>query len=122
MVNKLHFDDLTKIDKPFDELDDATKGALLLAAYRGEVIERLDTKAEIFCPTWFKNIVYRVRPKPVIGEVVMFASKAIGFHILSGRGFSDRELKFTFPTRDGLHVPGIYTSPEGLQIKIEVGK
>ena len=29
-------------------------------------------------------------------------------------------MTITFPTRDGLHVPGVYTSPEGLQIKIEV--
>lgn len=31
--------DLTKIDKQFGELDDATKGALLLAAHRGEAME-----------------------------------------------------------------------------------
>lgn len=115
--------DLTKIDKPFGELDDATKGALLLAAHMGEVIEIIDGDLAFSVhdmPSWYDDLTYRVQPKPVIGEVVMFASKAIGFHILSGRGFSDRELKFTFPTRDGLHVPGVYTSPDGMQIKIEV--
>jgi len=115
--------DLTKIDKPFGELDDATKGALLLAHLRGEVIEYYANGwREISDPLWTVTTKYRVRPKPVIGEVVMFASKAIGFHILSGSGFSDRELTFTFPTRDGMHVPGVYTSPDGLQIKIEVAE
>ena len=115
--------DLTKIDKPFGELDDATKGALLLAEHQGEVIEVWFSEwCPIDDPLWEASRRYRVRPKPVIGEVVMFASKAIGFHILAGRGVSDRELTFTFPTSDGWHVTGVYTSPDGLQIKIEVAE
>lgn len=100
--------DLTKIDKPFGELDDNTKGALLLAHHRGDVIEgfgEYSSNWEICpIPAWYYSSIYRVQPKPVIGEVV--------FH-------GDR-LTITFPTRDGLHIPGVYTSPDGLQIKIEV--
>lgn len=104
--------DLTKIDKPFGELDDATKGALLLAAHRGEVIE-----AWVFCgdewretdhPMWNPGGKYRVQPKPVIGEYKVYDPF--------------RNATVTFPTRDGLHVPGVYTSPEGLQVKIEVAE
>lgn len=93
--------DLTKIDKPFGELDDATKGAMFA-----------------------ENAIYRVQPKPVIGEVVMHGVQAHTFAILStplrGQLHPPPCLTFTFPTRDGMHVPGVYTSPDGLQIKIEV--
>lgn len=118
--------DLTKIDKPFGELDDATKGALLLAHHRGEVIET--TFGGVFGvaknPHWYGGDVYRVQPKPVIGEVVM---RGVGpvYHslhpVMLGQN-SDYKLSVTFPTRDGQHVAGIYTSPEGLQIKIEAAK
>jgi len=113
--------DLTKIDKPFGELDDATKGALLLAAHRGEVIEFwLTGWSTVYEPMWDNDYRYRVQPKPVIGEVVMFGMKQPNSHILCYDGFAHCELTFTFPTRDGRHVPGVYTSADGLQIKIEV--
>jgi len=119
--------DLTKIDKPFGELDDATKGALLLAAHRGEVIEVQDDGLTfIACdhPNWFEEFIYRVRPKPVIGEVVLHGVMQTIYPLFKApsRAYEDpfRRVTFTFPTRDGLHVPGVYTSPDGLQIKIEV--
>lgn len=114
--------DLTKIDKPFGELDDATKGALLLAAHRGEVIEFNDFGgfSAAATPAWSSITIYRVRHKPVIGEVVFYGAKRVSAHVLCHNWFTLCELTFTFPTRDGLHVPGVYTSPDGLQIKIEV--
>ena len=117
--------DLTKIDKPFGELDDATKGALLLSAHRGEVIEVWVQELgpwKPIDPQWATNRIYRVQPKPVIGEAVMFGMKRPNSHILCYDGFAHCELTITFPTRDGLHVPGVYTSPDGLQIKIEVAE
>jgi hypothetical protein len=119
--------DLTKIDKPFGDLDDATKGALLLADHRGEVIEVSDdglTFMDCDSPIWIDDLIYRVQPKPVIGEVVMMSGGAV-YHslhpVVTGHDY-DYKLRVTFPTRDGLHVPGVYTSQDGLQIKIEVAK
>lgn len=118
--------DLTKIDKPFGELDDATKGALLLAHHRGEVIEVSDGDMEFsYCdPSWIDDLIYRVRPNPVIGEVVLYGvNKTIyPLHKAPSRVYEEpfQRVTFTFPTRDGMHVPGVYTSPDGLQIKIEV--
>jgi hypothetical protein len=120
--------DLTKIDKPFGELDDATKGALLLAQLLGEVIECDDGLLPfvIDSPRWFENLIYRVQPKPVIGDVVFHGAQSAYYsiHTIRTNGYHDgaQRLTFTFPTRDGLHVPGIYTSPEGMQIKIEVAE
>lgn len=118
--------DLTKIDKPFGELDDATKGALLLAAHRGEVIEGIGQRSSNWgicpVPAWYDYSIYRVQPKPVIGEVVM---RGVGhvyhsLHPATTGDSPDYKLHVTFPTRDRQHVPGVYTSPDGLQIKIEV--
>ena len=116
--------DLTKIDKPFGELDDATKGAMLLAHHRGEVIE-FDNGLGVEVtsnPVWSEIVIYRVQPKPVIGEVVLHGVGPV-YHslhpVMLGQN-PDYKLSVTFPTRDGHHVPGVYTSPEGLQIKIEV--
>jgi len=119
--------DLTKIDKPFGELDDATKGALLLAHLRGEVIGVSDdglTFMDCDSPSWIDGLIYRVQPKPVIGEVVLHGVGPI-YHSLhpnmTGHN-QDYKISVTFPTRDGQYVPGVYTSPEGMQIKIEVAE
>lgn len=115
---------LTKIDKPFGELDDATKGALLLAAHRGAVIEcKHNDRPFVLCePKWNDVLTYRVQPKPVIGEVVMSGVGPIYHSLHPDMGVKNYsyEISVTFPTRDGQHVPGVYTSPDGLQIKIEV--
>ena len=118
--------DLTKIDKPFGELDDATKGALLLAQLRGDVIEyKIGNIWEVpLYVAWAEVATYRVKPKPVIGEVVLRGVGPI-YHslhpILTGPN-PNYKFSVTFPTRDGHHVPGVYTSPEGMQIKIEVAE
>lgn len=118
--------DLTKIDKPFGELDDATKGTLLLAAHRGEVIEcKHNDRPFVLCePQWRDVFTYRVRPKPVIGEVVLRGVGPIyhSLHPIMGADNQGYTISVTFPTRDGMHVPGVYTSPEGMQIKIEVAE
>jgi len=118
--------DLTKIDKPFGELDDTTKGALLLAYHRGDVIEYddglgLDVTNN---PIWSELVIYRVQHKPVIGEVVLYGVGPIyhNLHPILPGPHPNYKLRVTFPTRDGQHAPGIYTSPEGMQIKIEVAE
>lgn len=118
--------DLTKIDKPFEELDDATKGALLLAHHRGEAIEFWANgwRAVLANPVWDDTVRYRI--KPVIGDVVLHGVMQTIYPLFKApsRAYEEpfQRVTFTFPTRDGLHVPGVYTSPEGLQIKIEVVK
>ena len=116
--------DLTKIDKPFGELDDATKGALLLAHLRGEVIEyKTGNIWEVpLYVAWAEVATYRVQTKPVIGEVVLCGVGPIyhSLHPMTLGHSQGYKISVTFPTCDGQHVPGVYTSPEGLQIKIEV--
>lgn len=119
--------DLTKIDKRFGELDDATKGALMLDHHRGELIGVSDdglTFMDCDSPSWIDGLIYRVQPKPVIDEV-LFRSFGPIYHslhpVMTGPN-PDYKISVTFPTRDGQHVPGVYTSPEGMQIKIEVTK
>ena len=118
--------DLTKIDKLFGKLDDATKGALLLAHHRGEVIEYTTGngwKVPLHV-AWSDGAIYRVQPKPVIGEMVFHGLGPI-CHSMHPDIFGHNpnyKLRVIFPTLDGLHVPGVYTSPEGLQIKIEVAE
>jgi hypothetical protein len=58
--------DLTKIDKPFGELDRETKIALFTAWVDGAQIE-LDPRGTICDPMWARTCVYRVAPtKPSI--------------------------------------------------------
>lgn len=59
--------DLTKIDQPFGTLDDATKGALLLAELRGADIEIRAVEAGLWepcTPQWAERRAYRVAPPP----------------------------------------------------------
>lgn len=122
--------DLTKIDTIFRELDDATKGALLLAEHEGKVIEFRCVNQEWVIsksPGWGSHGKYRVRPAPaVMGSVTMHGFLETFFPIevdeKDGIGPHVSRLTFTFPTRDGQHVPGVYTSPDGLQIVIEVAE
>lgn len=62
--------DLTKINKPFGELDDATKGALLLAKHNGAKIETaafVGRFYQLLNPEFIHDDqVYRVAPPPVI--------------------------------------------------------
>lgn len=121
--------DLTKINAPFGKLDDATKAALLLAEHQGEVIELYDdvlNSWQVTNPEWFVNSIYRVRPAPAaMGSVTMHGVPETYHPIdtaIADQFEEYKRLTFTFPTRDGLHVPGVYTSPDGLQIVIEVAQ
>jgi len=119
--------DLTEIDVEFGQLSDDLKGALMLAHHRGEVIE-IDLGAwvpAISWELWNDTYAYRVKRKPVIGKVVFHGVGPIYHSLHPAQGFGKHpmhELSVIFPTIDGQHVPGVYTSPEGLQIKIEVAE
>lgn len=123
-----------EIDKPFGELDDATKGALLLAAHRGETIEAtVDAGCgwNFICRPAFDDpsMFYRVRPPvpvvvPKTFHGVMFDYQSINTIRVSDDcyGHDATRATFTFPTIDGKHIAGVYTSPAGHQIVIEVSE
>ena len=121
---------LHKIDKLFGELDDATKGALMLAEHNGAAIEGKNHNCDwvgITKPSWHDDTVYRVRPpSPVVVPKTFHGAMGVDFHIRVGRvdspfGIGDKtRATFTFPTIDGKHIAGVYTSPAGHQIVIEV--
>lgn len=60
--------DLTRINKPFGELDADTKGALLLAAHEGTEIELYHPHVGDWrvCqePNWVDGLIYRVKTIP----------------------------------------------------------
>jgi hypothetical protein len=115
--------DLTKINTPFGDLDDATKGALLLAHHRGDVIELGDVcgRSIIKNPSFTNDRIYRVYAAPVIGTAKFHGVGPINHSLHPCAGEMDGyAISVTFPTRDGQHVPGVYTSAEGLQVVIEV--
>lgn len=128
MTDKTVHQDLTKINQPFGKLDDATKGALLLAHFRQEPIESDGFDGEWWenaTPVWAKGITYRVRPAaPVIGYA-KFSGLGPIYHSLhphddNAECSAEYKVHVTMPTRNGAHIPGVYTSPDGLQIVIEV--
>lgn len=115
--------DLTKINTPFGELDDSTKGALLLAHLRQEPIEVSYgiVWGEVPEPMWELGLKYRVRPAaPVIGHVKFSGPGPIYHSLHPVDGNAEYKVHVTMPTRDGAHVSGTYTSPDGLQIMVEV--
>lgn len=60
--------------KPFGELSDAEKGALLLAAWRGEKVERLGPLSggwdDIEWPSFYSDIIYRIAPEPKTPDMI----------------------------------------------------
>ena len=119
---------LHKIDKPFGELDDATKGALMLAAHNGAEIEMLNGKYGfvVVDPQWASNAVYRVRPPtPVVVPKTFHGTVSVNNAIRCSSSPHAAIIKlatFTFPTIDGKHIAGVYTSPAGHTITIEVAE
>lgn len=77
--------DLTKIDRPFGELDRETKGALLLAALEGAEIEFFDPEDDgpILSSTWplrwHEGMVYRVKPAPLTKDTINWTQVAEGW-------------------------------------------
>lgn len=123
MTDKTVHQDMTKINQPFGELDDATKCALMLAWFQGEAIEYDNVVGwiEIEKPAWAPLGCYRVRPvAPVIGSM-KFSSLGPIYHSLHPCDSNARyKVHVTMPTRDGAHIPGVYTSTDGLHIVVEV--
>jgi hypothetical protein len=74
---------------------------------------------------WSNVIAYRIQIESVRGEAVYDGTLRPYLSMFPGR--SDTHLsgepdycRLTFPTADGLLIPGIYTGPDGATIKIEM--
>ncbi len=91
--------------KTFGEMTDEEKGALLLAYHEGKTVEYYSPHHRawvIDMPHWSIRTAYRVKPKPVVVEVVLYG----GYNPTSGWVFSPRAVnkdthKQTFNTVDG---------------------
>lgn len=101
--------------KTWGEMTDAEKGALLLAYHDWIDIE----------PEWSDHVPYRIKPEPVVGEVVLYGDQS--------RGISDFEFTrvqcnqydthtLTLPTLDGNLVCGEFTDKDGNTVKVEEKK
>lgn len=71
--------------KPFGELSDAEKGALLLAHHEGKKIELLAnckhwTRAT---PDWSKHCTYRIAPEPLIPDFIDWNHVAPEFNFMA---------------------------------------
>lgn len=77
--------DLTKIDKPFGELDRETKGALLLAEYEGARLEFRDPNSTLpwcevlYCSEMSAHLMYRVKPVPLTKDTIDWSQVADGW-------------------------------------------
>ena len=92
-------------DKPvlWRDMTDAEKGALLLASFRGKVIEgtRLDVPED-----WrvtvigLDNIAYRVKPEPKVETVTLYGHVGVNTYFNLDRSIRDTH-RITFNRRDG---------------------
>jgi hypothetical protein len=119
--------DLTKITTPFGLLDDETQAAMQAHGGPYEVFCG-DGWAEDPYPSWFGGHTYRVKPTPLIGAASFYTVDDPKFYSMTPYTYSNlyadgscgKPLTVTFPTADGKHIPGVYTSAEGNSITIEV--
>lgn len=66
------------------------------------------------------TVVSRAKPVAAMGEIVLTASPECRSFVISSVLSSSDTHRLTFPTADGVLIPGTYTGPDGAQIKIEV--
>ena len=92
--------------KLWKDMTPEEKGALLLAYHEGKEVEYYsDVRREWFvtAPVWAENCAYRVKPKPVVKEVVVHGCKdddVWSFDSLVGPAKWDTH-KITFNLVDG---------------------
>ena len=108
--------DLTKITTPWGLLDEETKAAL--KAHKGP-IEIWDRGWDDLLDPSFDEItyVYRAKPQPVRGEIVMFGAADNCFTNIQYDWMPHR---LTLPTIDGALIAGEYRDDAGNVIKLEV--
>lgn len=109
------------IPKLWRDMTREEKGALLLAAHEGKVIEyeahgwRATAAND---PGWFDDTAYRVRPEPKPETLVLFGGSDLRW-AFNTRLMPRDTHRLTLPLLDGDLAPGKYTSPEGHVTTVE---
>jgi len=100
----------TDTPKTWGEMTDAEKGALLLAYHEGKVIEWKGDHEESFSrssgregfkPIWCDRVCYRIKPEPVVEEVVLYGSYDNGQWVFGPFNDGIHSVAQTFTTTDG---------------------
>lgn len=108
--------------KTWREMTDDEKGALLLAYHEGKEIyyKSPGDFGFNYCmnPTWDDDCAYRIKPSPVVGEVVLTGKGAQEWIFGSGTFHVSSTHRLTLPTLDGDPVTGEFTGPDGHVIKV----
>ena len=100
----------TKV-KPWGDLTDPEKGALLLAYHEKKVIQ-WSYRQDVFVvsssteggsyPCWANDVVYRVKPEPVVEQVKIYTGKLTGpWGYTAGNSSINRTHAITFNVIDG---------------------
>lgn len=113
--------DLTAITTPFGLLDAETREALRHHGGPYEYYNGDDWVVTSDCDD-VDRMAHRVKPKPpapVVGEVVAEWNTAYGFAGNDGPDDCKTTHRLTLPTQNGQLVPGTYTGPDGLVVKVE---
>jgi len=118
--------------KTWGEMTDAEKGALLLAEFngvpleqKGKVIvggERLFRWAPKQDGCWLGSFAYRIKPEPVVEEVVMTGAVSRNGNFWfdsTGVGISNDTHSITFTTKDGEMATGTFRNEAGDVLKVE---
>ena len=119
----------TDTPKLLRDMSEAELGALMSAELRGKTIQYFDISRGIWHdsrggPLWAVGTPYRVKPEsqPITLHGVDLTYHSL--HPIATTGYEGdfNRMTFTFPTIDGKHIPGVYTSPDGLKVIVEVAK
>lgn len=103
--------------RPWKDLTDAEKGALLLAHHEGKVIEAYDSvdcewESGPPAPIWLYNVAYRIKPEPKRETVTLYGEESYsGFWGFASGSEDPSEYRITFDLVDGV--------PDCASIKME---
>lgn len=114
--------------RPWGELTDQEQGALLLAHHRGEEIEYFGCYSRewnvIVDPAWRDELLYRVKPKPVVETVTLYGRghpmENIGpwiFH--TNNRYPADKYRLTLTAKNDEFITGVFTDEDDNMIKLE---
>jgi hypothetical protein len=76
-MTELHLEDLTRITAPFGLLDDATQRRLMEWPHGLDYYSTLGVWVEAFTPVYYREVVYRARPAPLVPDSVDWRNSLI---------------------------------------------
>jgi len=96
---------MTDHPKPFRDLSDAEKGALLLAHHRGRDIEHFSKSREVWIiadsPWWSDETIYRIAPEPLIPDSIDWSHVAPEWNFMARDDDGDTWVFKARPAIDG---------------------